>query len=1262
MKSRFIRAFPALLFVLLFNAQICRGATSTSEFVSIKRLYSCIPHSGRRKDIEPFYRGTTHWRDIIRIYNEPPIVPPYPGYTTDVNLWDVLSSSLWSSAEMHYGSLDDTEVTIEIARDFYTNVVETARLYLRKYTDKQEHIKELRQRGVTIYGIGNHFYDLSMCYYGSLPGIIAETIPEEISWQLFYEHATNATHYHDIFAAHFAGLSLIRSQLYGISPLHEEILEDAMALYRYMDALRSEKKDIPETILMNARHSYICRSLFNMLNVSFKWISEERLAELLEKETHPKLIYIMCHSAFSTNIRSVPEKAHKRIALLEKYCPPRDRDERRSLEHLRREVTELENTQAAIAARGMTESELTESFQTGRKAYEAKLMQMPLRSVEDAQAFVGMVITLRQHYAEHFRESRFSPNKVLSRIYDEATPALKEWYWQQARRKGDIDDPLHASLAFNAAMAFSKVMDEKDISRVRRLMNRQLSFSTLEAMGVAIDVEPRFFSKMLASTMLLGSWDNHTPEMREAIYRERRLIRDSTFRLMITDAWEMSEKEGLKSAEEETLAPAEKHFKPVSPQEVYEPPAENIISTDQGVLHITVSEPSLLNSRVFSPNQTLLSSIQISGLTLTYNPIPTGTYYLYNFHLDVWYSNTPFYAFASPIHVYSNTQTEVYWELPSASVQCVVFTDDAEALRVTHFSAYLEREPGTVFRNAQAHNAVATLDGVGNGAWYLRVVPDDTVAYYTTYYPSSTPDEHLMSFTIEDAQDVVLTTYVHRAHAQATGVVTFADAPVNGARIEWHNAAGKLYTTSSGEDGSYALALRTGDYTAVCHRKNTGWAYADTPVTVNLNDIISQNFDLAGVTVAGHVTNFAHITTPENITVFAFDAPEFSDLQIRNTMRMTAEQRYPHARCAHDGSFIITGLATGMYRICAQAYPTPGFHTAWGYHPAARVFEDAIVLTATHAHASFTDISVGYGAVPPIIGVITTVVFDATYDLPASGIVFSTSHDRNTSNAEGQIYLPYRTTNTAESTRIDAIGYAGIMTNSFHLHQGTVYISRVSTVFLPPNTDIFPCALTLIDADTHTPIETFRILPSRLHVEAPSNIPFLLFFHSHPLYENTFAQGALSVTSATHYILQEGEWLHVDPLLHPRLDTVTTTVYLFVDESIDIACLAVPDMYSINRDNMLVLSPWTVWNTPDNATFDPHIHIFSWTFDGEERDVIVGRFPLHRQGSNFISSFSLLSSSTYDFSGAGTRISYKHIPEPHALIPLFLVILARFIS
>jgi len=533
----------------------------------------------------------------------------------------------------------------------------------------------------------------------------------------------------------------------------------------------------------------------------------------------------------------------------------------------------------------------------------------------------------------------------------------------------------------------------------------------------------------------------------------------------------------------------------------------------------------------------------------------------------------------------------------------------------------------------------------------LSVAPNGTDAtnYVFTWHPGVPARAAAETILVHDNEELIVTVSVCRAEAWASGVVRWNGAPVPGAEVTWAGDHGATYRTQTCSNGMYHLALLHGIYVVRASQRGLLSEYhpgvhestGAVAVAVTNAHGITIDFDMDyGVTVSGVITNFGY---PDRVTVFAFEAhrPEAIE-EIRYMPRAHARTNYPSSDCSTDGSYFISGLTAGQYRICAEEYMSGGLlPVSWGYHASALAWEDAWVLTAGHASVTFSNIVVGRGMLPAPLGYVTGVVCDAMLAAPLSGAVASTAYDRRTTGADGVFVLPWRSPNVTQALIAEA-GFMHVRTNMWALHNQTVQLARATLIECRVDAlgeSLSASRMIALHTGTLSVAATaMRTESNQFVMYVPHGVPLHLFLYVPDglwLHENSFFDTGLSPAHARAVELAEGQWTNITFRLHPRCMSVTTTVYHYTGDEVSVACQDTPVTYTVDDQGRLTQQyAWVEWNMPPGGRFDHVANRFEWHSDGREQYVMLGRLP------------ALPDTTRYGLvGGAGTMIHLYPLPE-----------------
>jgi hypothetical protein len=234
-----------------------------------------------------------------------------------------------------------------------------------------------------------------------------------------------------------------------------------------------------------------------------------------------------------------------------------------------------------------------------------------------------------------------------------------------------------------------------------------------------------------------------------------------------------------------------------------------------------------------------------------------------------------------------------------------------------------------------------TVTGLPSGNYRVNVRADGYISEYydgTYNYIVATPvsvtmpdDTPNIDFSLEVGGSI--SGYVY----EADGTTPVAGAEVSASLIydEAMEPPEPVRPVITGSDGGYTISgLPSGNYRVSAHAEGYIWEYYDSAYAYNQAASVSvaapddsTNIDFTlevGGTISGHVYEADGTTPVDNVRVYARDYDTGA---------------YDYAWTATDGSYILTGLSSGKYRVRAEAddYIREYYDGAYNQHEAALV-------------------------------------------------------------------------------------------------------------------------------------------------------------------------------------------------------------------------------------------------------------------------------------------------------------------------------------
>ncbi len=629
-----------------------------------------------------------------------------------------------------------------------------------------------------------------------------------------------------------------------------------------------------------------------------------------------------------------------------------------------------------------------------------------------------------------------------------------------------------------------------------------------------------------------------------------------------------------------------------------------------------------------------------------------------------WYADSAVWGAATPVHLAAGHVNGVAFQTTGGVLVCRAVAKEDARVTVSNVYFYVT---GAQDMSRSASGGQAAWDDLPRGMYTVCAVPEgaDAPRYVAAYYRDALTADGAERVTLWGAHTSIVEVLLPAAVGQITGTISTAQtgAPRAWVEIMATSTDGLSFASSSFTGRGYGLGLPPGAFMLRARARGyVDWYYPGVEFSthaslVEVTTARTYHIDVAldlGGSIHGMVSNIL-FSSDYRAYVCAVPASMPADeaqAVVKSTSSMWA---YPTTVTAGvDGAYVITGLATGAYRVCAMSwhkyFPYQAY-TSW--HSSNATPEAAGIVTIAERGAAVHGVDVyRYPMfVPPLSSAhVDVVVLEQGSDAPVEHAAVECTGMRADSDQYG--YAPVLVTNeSCPVLAISRVGYESVVTSACDGATLTVRLARTSAVYAQVRAGRwvdFTYDWRLIAAlpDGRHVVSTRIGMSGMSALNVPAETGLVLLAGVPPGgvsgYANTVYGDTSVLSNAAVMWLARGETTNIVITLQPRPASLVTAITHEAGTTVSVACLDVPVQWAYSSGNWLTQRlAWVEWGMPPGAQFDRESLMFTWVSDGRDYDVYIGRFSPPGEADQ-------------DMSGACTLVRLRNVPEPAVLVPLLV--------
>ena len=656
-----------------------------------------------------------------------------------------------------------------------------------------------------------------------------------------------------------------------------------------------------------------------------------------------------------------------------------------------------------------------------------------------------------------------------------------------------------------------------------------------------------------------------------------------------------------------------------------------------------------------------------------------GKYVLYSSSYNVFYPSAPALFFAQPIEVFAGETTRVEFAVSGASISGTVVDELDPSLIISNGYVWIVGIDGAGSDYKRLSNGTFEFDNVSVGKYYLYTdyIEYSDRDYAKTYYSNAISTVGATILNIQNKKNLNVEIKAVRKPVVITGNVKFGIKDIENVNITFINTNGGNFYTKTSSNGVYSLNIPYGGYYAYANKTNFLDVYypnADKKENAEILNFYNPgtsvyNFSLDnGATIQGRVFDTNSITGVSNAFVCVIQSSDpsiiwyamFYNFPFNFRFLENAVERYDFTDA--QGNYSFSGLCTNSYKVWVAEVKDYGRNRYLikdsFYYISTRDFYDSqnIILD------SHNDIKNNINIIKPEpfqypTQFISGVVLDKLNDQSIGNVsvIAKETRDRySRTDISGNFSIGVF--NSQNCTMVfQKTGYQTLTTNLNNYAEHTIQLDRQEMMKgqIRANCDIIGWYDTYVSIiNTNEPYEVFSTVSikynGKFEIKAPKESDFVvLAYKENPInYASTFAGDTFELSKATVYNLPNGIWTNIIINMQKRPESTSTTIYHEIEEKIVVQINDIPHTFFIDNNILTSEFYWQTWNMPNNASFDENSREFSWTSDGEEYDVAIGRFSnklnLENKG------------------GSGSNLKLEPIPEPNTILFIFVTFLGVY--